>query len=44
MIHAGSIGMPLHFGKVPSFLTDRMANMGEAIVDQSSTTTASQRY
>ena len=33
MIHAGSIGMPLHFGKVPSFLTDRMANMGEAIVE-----------
>ena len=33
MIHAGSIGMPLHFGKVPSFLTDRMATMGEAIVE-----------
>ena len=33
MIHAGSIGMPLHFGKVPSFLTNRMANMGEAIVE-----------
>ena len=33
MIHAGSIGMPLHFGKVPLFLTDRMANMGEAIVE-----------
>ena len=33
MISAGSIGMPLHFGKVPTFLTDRMANMGEAIVE-----------
>ena len=33
MINAGSIGMPLHFGKVPQFLTDRMGNMGEAIVE-----------
>ena len=33
MIHAGSIGMPLHFGKVPTFLTDRMANMGETIIE-----------
>jgi len=33
MINAGSIGMPLHFGKVPNFLTERMGNMGEAIVE-----------
>lgn len=33
MINAGSIGMPLHFGKVPGFLTERMGNMGEAIVE-----------
>lgn len=33
MISAGSIGMPLHFGKVPSFLTERMGNMGEAVVE-----------
>jgi hypothetical protein len=33
MINAGSIGMTLHFGKVPGFLTERMGNMGEAIVE-----------
>jgi hypothetical protein len=33
MINSGSIGMPLHFGKVPTFLTERMSNMGEAIVE-----------
>ena len=33
MISAGSIGMPLHFGKVPSFLTERMGDMGEAIIE-----------
>jgi len=33
MINAGSIGMPLHFGKVPTFLTERMGTMGEAIVE-----------
>ena len=33
MINAGSIGMPLHFGKVPDFLTERMGNMGEAIIE-----------
>ena len=33
MIPAGSIGMPLHFGKVPGFLTERMGNMGEAVVE-----------
>jgi len=25
--------MPLHFGKVPGFLTERMGNMGEAVVE-----------
>ena len=29
MISAGSIGMPLHFGKVPGFLSERMGNMGD---------------
>jgi len=33
MINAGMIGMPLHFGKVPGFLTERMGNMGDAIVE-----------
>ncbi|MDG0980883.1 MAG: DUF763 domain-containing protein, partial [Halieaceae bacterium] len=33
MISAGSVGMPLHFGKVPGFLTERMGNMGEAIIE-----------
>ena len=33
MINSGSIGMPLHFGKVPHFLTERMGNMGNAIVE-----------
>lgn len=33
MINAGSIGMPLHFGKVPHFLTERMGQMGDAIVE-----------
>ena len=33
MINAGSIGMPLHFGKVPHFLTERMGHMGDAIVE-----------
>ena len=33
MINAGTIGMPLHFGKVPSFLTERMGKMGDAIVE-----------
>ena len=33
MISAGSIGMPLHFGKVPSFLSNRMGDMGDAIIE-----------
>ena len=33
MINAGSIGMPLHFGKVPGFLSERMCNMGDAILE-----------
>ena len=33
MINAGSIGMPLHFGRVPTFLTERMGQMGDAIVE-----------
>ena len=33
MINAGTIGMPLHFGRVPNFLTERMGKMGNAIVE-----------
>ncbi len=33
MINSGSIGMPLHFGKIPGFLSERMGNMGEAIIE-----------
>ena len=33
MINAGSIGMPLHFGRVPNFLSERMGAMGDAIVE-----------
>ena len=33
MINAGTIGMPLHFGRVPGFLTERMGKMGDAIVE-----------
>ena len=33
MISSGTIGMPLHFGKVPRFLTERMGKMGDAIVE-----------
>lgn len=33
MINSGTIGMPLHFGKVPTFLTERMGKMGDAIVE-----------
>ena len=33
MISSGSLGMPLHFGKVPAFLINRMGEMGEAIVE-----------
>jgi len=33
MISSGAIGMPLHFGKVPNFLLERMGSMGEAIVE-----------
>jgi hypothetical protein len=33
MINSGSIAMPLHFGKVPSFLTERMGKMGDAVIE-----------
>ena len=33
MINSGAMGMPLHFGIVPSFLTERMGKMGDAIVE-----------
>ena len=33
MINAGAIGMPLHFGKVPKFLSERMGRMGDTIIE-----------
>ena len=33
MINSGSIGMPLHFGKMPKWLTERMGNMGCLILE-----------
>lgn len=33
MISAGAIGMPLHFGKVPKFLSERMGRMGDTIIE-----------
>ena len=33
MISSGAVGMPLHFGRVPNFLTERMGKMGDAIVE-----------
>ena len=33
MINSGTIGMPLHFGKMPGWLTERMGIMGSAIVE-----------
>ena len=33
MINAGSMGMPLHFGKVPTWLTERMGKMGATIIE-----------
>ncbi len=33
MINAGSMGLPLHFGKMPTWFTERMGLMGNAIVE-----------
>ena len=33
MINSGAIGMPLHFGKIPKWLSERMGKMGSAIVE-----------
>jgi hypothetical protein len=33
MINSGTMGLPLHFGKVPRWLTDRMGDMGSAVVE-----------
>lgn len=33
MINSGAIGMPLHFGKVPGFLTQKMGDMGEVMAE-----------
>jgi len=33
MINSGMIGMPLHFGKMPLWLTERMGNMGSTIIE-----------
>lgn len=32
MVNSGMMGMPLHFGKVPRWLTERMGKMGSAII------------
>lgn len=33
MINSGTIAMPLHFGKMPKWLTERMGQMGSAIIE-----------
>ena len=33
MINSGMMGMPLHFGKMPTWLTETMGNMGSLIVE-----------
>jgi hypothetical protein len=33
MINSGMMGMPLHFGKMPKWLTERMGKMGSAIIE-----------
>ncbi|MEE1550447.1 MAG: DUF763 domain-containing protein [Nitrospinaceae bacterium] len=33
MINSGTIAMPLHFGKMPKWLTERMGKMGSAIIE-----------
>ena len=33
MINAGTMGLPLHFGKMPAWFTERMGLMGGAIVE-----------
>ena len=33
MINSGVMGMPLHFGKMPRWLTERMGLMGSAIIE-----------
>jgi len=33
MVNSGIMGMPLHFGKVPRWLTERMGKMGSAIIE-----------
>jgi len=33
MVNSGMMGMPLHFGKVPRWLTERMGKMGSAIIE-----------
>ena len=33
MINSGVIGMPLHFGRMPSWFTDRMGLLGSAVIE-----------
>jgi hypothetical protein len=33
MINSGTMGMPLHFGKMPKWLSERMGKMGSAIIE-----------
>ncbi|MBT4734958.1 MAG: DUF763 domain-containing protein [Candidatus Marinimicrobia bacterium] len=33
MINSGTMGMPLHFGRMPKWLSERMGKMGSAIIE-----------
>ena len=33
MINSGVIGMPLHFGRMPGWFTDRMGLLGSAVIE-----------
>jgi len=33
MINSGVIGMPLHFGRMPTWFTDRMGSLSEAVIE-----------
>ena len=33
MISSGAIGMPLHFGKMPNWFTERMGSLSEAVIE-----------
>ena len=33
MINSGTIGMPLHFGRMPHWLTEHMGQLSKAVVE-----------